>query len=1003
VPVVFEGNEIVMRVDAAVASGPYPAVLDPTLTPEQGIDQPTSEATGDVSNVALVAGPAQTYLAAWIERNYASASIVRAVRLGADGTPIGSPATLATDVTDSVSVAWDGTRWLVAAAGATNTAFVRVAADGTVVDAVPKTIPGKSTSVAAAYDGTKFLLAWDDSDFAAAGSLRAVRVDPAAATFDIASAVTIAGPTVMQSSPRRFFLACGSTSTGCAAGWRGTGNLRVSRLSSAGALLDANGIDLGVANDPRGIASDGNQWLVGWRAGTATKSARIAADGTVTTSSDLGTGSGHELVSLTFDGTNFVAVLRVAASSYYLYGRRVTTTGVVVDTSAVLLDGPTTYTPAAAFAASGTSRLLLTARSDFTNDLAPAYARPYSASLVATGPAVVVTKGSNTQRGPVAGFNGSNFLVLWRDNRTTTGPGVYAARLDTNGTPIDTVGTKIDFIGELASDGDGFLAVTTNASSELVAKRFSKSSATPIDASPIVIATDVQSYTSFSLPRVAFDGTNYIVVWSSRKTSDLTGADIRAARVSPSGAVLDPEGFIVSTASGPQWEPGVAGDGKGGSFVAWVDRRTDYYEGDIHGARITSAGTLLDPQSILIARRPRSQWAPRVAPAGDGWTVIWGDDALDTAEPFATHVSAGGVADPKPFALGGPNAWQSPQIVSMNDGATQFAAWLSDKQAGVEGVFVRSAPSVELLDSQPIAVSPVPGPIESFSLVPAGTGRAAVFYSRFVEADRSYRVRLRFVSSGAAAGTACTAESECRGRWCRESVCCSEKCDGACRKCAATTGACEIVRSADDPDTCSGENTCDADGSCKKRNGSVCEQASECASGNCVGSFCCDTACSGSCETCADTRGTCTPRPRGSLGVPSCSPNRCDGTSRTCAGACQVDSDCADGFGCDRPTGTCISGAVCIDIATLRDNGSEISCPPYACRGGKCLQSCKDVTECAYPSVCGESGRCVAPPDGSGGGCALAAAPARRAPISPATWIAVAALALLCVRSRRRA
>jgi hypothetical protein len=70
---------------------------------------------------------------------------------------------------------------------------------------------------------------------------------------------------------------------------------------------------------------------------------------------------------------------------------------------------------------------------------------------------------------------------------------------------------------------------------------------------PISTAPELQDYSA-----LAFDGTNYLVVWMSGHYP----ADIYAARVSPSGTVLDPSGIPVSTAAGERGLPDVAFDGQ---------------------------------------------------------------------------------------------------------------------------------------------------------------------------------------------------------------------------------------------------------------------------------------------------------------------------------------------------------------------------------------------------------------------------------------------------------
>src|SRR6187431_750020 len=99
-------------------------------------------------------------------------------------------------------------------------------------------------------------------------------------------------------------------------------------------------------------------------------------------------------------------------------------------------------------------------------------------------------------------------------------------------------------------------------------------------------------------PAVAFDGTNYLVVWKGFSLDTKTGG-VFAARVSPSGTVLDPDGIEISsefTGELAPFAPAVAFDGAD-YLVTWTENRGDPF-GDLYGARITPAGTLLDPDGF---------------------------------------------------------------------------------------------------------------------------------------------------------------------------------------------------------------------------------------------------------------------------------------------------------------------------------------------------------------------------------------------------------------------
>jgi Thrombospondin type 3 repeat len=174
-------------------------------------------------------------------------------------------------------------------------------------------------------------------------------------------------------------------------------------------------------------------------------------------------------------------------------------------------------------------------------------------------------------------------------------------------------------------------------------------------------------------PDVAYDGSNYFAVWQSE-------GDIVGARVTPGGQLLDPGGITITAAGNGQFIPAVAFDGTN-YFVVWGDQR-DGVSSDIYGARVTPGGAVLDPDGILIAGGPAGQSVPALAWNGTQFLVTW-VQGFDNApqHAMATRVSsAGTVLDSPALTLG--NAALSPRIDVATNGTNYMVTWWGDGPLG---------------------------------------------------------------------------------------------------------------------------------------------------------------------------------------------------------------------------------------------------------------------------------------------------------------------------------
>jgi len=329
-------------------------------------------------------------------------------------------------------------------------------------------------------------------------------------------------------------------------------------------------------------------------------------------------------------------------------------------------------------------------------------------------------------------------------------------------------------------------------------------------------------------------------------------------------------------------------------------------------------------------------------------------------------------------------------------------------------------------------------------LVTGGRTRPDGFGSSVAEAERLTAI---------APGGACVTSDDCGSGTCDRGVCCAAACTGTCRACTAGTGACEPVRLADDLDTCTGASTCDATGTCKKKNGQACTTTFECSSGHCTDGFCCNAACGGVCEACDGVvKGRCDlvagkahggrpcasdgtqcggacdgivrdvcrfPTPSTGCGTlcsggvrtasacdgkgacAAAAPQPCPGNfacadTSLCKTACTNDTDCGKFHACE--AGKCVPAATCDGDHRIvaPDGRTATDCAPYRCDAetSTCRTTCTDVGQCAEPFFCSPEGQCVTEPRTTTG-CAQGSG-------SPGNGLVAAGAVALVVFTRRR-
>ena len=235
---------------------------------------------------------------------------------------------------------------------------------------------------------------------------------------------------------------------------------------------------------------------------------------------------------------------------------------------------------------------------------------------------------------PVAGFDGSNYWVIYDDASACLAQRVTPAGAVIDTAPINLVALGLGY-SSISSKGFGFgntnglLAYSTynlsTSQHELHGVLVKPDGTVSIS---FLIAPDISTHLH---PSVAFDGTNFFVVWEQLASSGSTVGSIHGVLVTPSGSLVDVP-FAISAAPNGQSSPSVAFDGTN-YLVVWLDMRnqivpTGVPYPDIYGARVTTAGVLLDGTAAsggfpINSGGTLQRFSPSVAFTGNEYLVAW--------------------------------------------------------------------------------------------------------------------------------------------------------------------------------------------------------------------------------------------------------------------------------------------------------------------------------------------------------------------------------------------
>ncbi|MCI0673754.1 MAG: Ig-like domain-containing protein, partial [Myxococcaceae bacterium] len=552
-------------------------------------------------------------------------------------------------------------------------------------------------------------------------------------------------------------------------------HLAGSAFDIRGAVVNASGTvvmpDIGLVVEPTTdqrfpvVAYDGTNYLLVWsdrRLGTYDINAQLVSRaGVPSPSFPISTAPGDQVFpAVSFDGSNHLVVWADGRSfvTYDVYGRHVPPGGVLGAAEFPISTGADDWeqVPTVASGAGGSLVLWQDDRNTrFGDDIFGA--RVTSGGTVSDPSGILVSTAANRQRDPAIAFDGTNFLVVWQDDRVLGEVSIRGTQVSPTGVVLDPTGielstapgdTNVPYFPAIGFDGTHFLVVwryVRSDAGDIYGARVTREG-TVVEPGDFVISAGTGQQLD---PSIAFDGANFLVVWADARSGS---NDIYGARVSPGGSVLERAGIAISTATDAQLSPGVAFDGTN-FLVVWEDQRAvpaGTEIADIFGARVTPAGVVLETGGTPIAQGLSNQVNPKVAFDGTHSLVVWEDNRSDVSDIYGARVTPGmSVLEPNGIPISTAVGFQLDLALAF-DGDNYLVVWRDDRDRSFVDVYgARVSPSGSVLEPDGFVISSEPTSDHYHPAVASmGAGESMVVYTRFnlapdVNADR---VRGRIVS-----------------------------------------------------------------------------------------------------------------------------------------------------------------------------------------------------------------------------------------------------------------
>ncbi len=766
---------------SACDSEPAPASYD--ASPDAAPDACTPSPFGpDRLSDLTVEGPARDsqvraalahrgdgWFAVWQDDRRDEGGDIFGARLAGDGTvldPHGIPISITGGGQETPRVAWGGGVGLVVWVeyATTEIRATRIDAAGTVLDPHGFAL-GAGADPDVTFDGTRFVVVYAGTAGHGVDVL-GVRVSTAGTVLD-APGVPIVAETGAQGRPS---IAAGPAGQ-LLMTWLDvaeSASVQATRLSSELVALDAGGVHLGgdARQEPARIAFGADTYAVTWardlgdgNGPSVVLARRLSLDGVPLDSAPLVVAQSASRVgggAVAYDGTSFALAWHRQTdpqddSAFDIEARRMAPSGALIEPTAIVLDGSAGQQARPALASgAGTTLVAWDGMSDEPWDIFAT--RVHGDGTITPLPVSRLTSSTNTQLTPhiVANRAGSTLLYLESGKGASAHP--YTQPLDVDGSPATSaqpvMGIDPDFgffHGTLANGPTPVAAAARWTAgvvgTDIVMTRLGPDGR-PIDGADITITGG--DHTPMQ-PSIASDGRDYLVVWHESGGVDDTST-IRGARVSGAGSVLDPAGFQIGEGVQSEFAPSVA-FGAGVYMVTWGRLDTPHYSlgGQIDVAIVSTAGEVSRRFTLDSPDPRRDKVNPKIAFDGTSFLIVWELHLWTGWQVYATRVQPdGSVLDGPGIAISSdPDGGDA---VLNIDPSVVFAGgeyWVGWRDEYLMYVTAQRVGTDGVLRGDPVVLADHPLGQRALSLGVGGDGAAYAAFERFDATAGTWRLAHR--------------------------------------------------------------------------------------------------------------------------------------------------------------------------------------------------------------------------------------------------------------------